>query len=212
MIYVVLGMHRSGTSAIAGLLHTNGISMGETGSFLPRPSSENPKGFFEDVRFREINDEVLACWGYRVSSWDLPPDAPYDHAPRCLFDRAVALVMKRHEEDPSWGWKDPRTCLVFSFWARVLDSVNLLTTTRVIGLMRSSEDIAASMRRRGNPGSMDQFVELTRCYERGIRLARPDVWLHFDESPEILQHKLKSMLYLDLPDLSIIDQSLRNRS
>ena len=117
MIYVVLGMHRSGTSAIAGLLHTNGISMGDDEHFLPRPSPENPKGFFEDVRFREINDEVLAYHDYFVADWGVPSDeAPYSYAaPDAILNRATDLVLKRHEEGPSWGWKDPRTCLTFPF-------------------------------------------------------------------------------------------------
>ena len=45
---IVLGMHRSGTSLIASILHLSGISMGK--EFL-RPDNGNPGGYFEDLEF-----------------------------------------------------------------------------------------------------------------------------------------------------------------
>ncbi len=50
---IVLGPGRSGTSTIARLLHTNlGIKMGDR---FREPDASNPKGFFEDLDFRDLN-------------------------------------------------------------------------------------------------------------------------------------------------------------
>ena len=48
MITIVLGMHRSGTSVVAGILHFNKVSMGTYETFWPRPLPQNPKGFYEN--------------------------------------------------------------------------------------------------------------------------------------------------------------------
>ena len=49
MIIMILGMHRSGTSTISGVLHMNKIIMGTYQNFWPRPLSQNPKGFYEMI-------------------------------------------------------------------------------------------------------------------------------------------------------------------
>ena len=64
MIIMILGMHRSGTSTISGVLHMNKIIMGTYQNFWPRPLSQNPKGFYENYDFRKINDQLLKRSGY----------------------------------------------------------------------------------------------------------------------------------------------------
>ena len=62
---VVLGSHRAGTSAVAGLLALAGL---ELGSVIP-PASDNPRGFFESRAVVEANKQILATMG---RDWDLP--------------------------------------------------------------------------------------------------------------------------------------------
>ena len=66
---MILGMHRSGTSTISGVLHMNKIIMGTYQNFWPRPLSQNPKGFYENYDFRKINDQLLKRSGYDVKSY-----------------------------------------------------------------------------------------------------------------------------------------------
>ena len=107
-------MHRSGTSAVAGILHLNGIAMGSEKTFKPKPLPQNPKGFYENYDFRKINDQILKQAGYKVKSFDT--DIPVVHA----SDRTVAkmgkLTEKQVSENTDWGWKAPRTCLPLSEW------------------------------------------------------------------------------------------------
>ena len=69
MIVIVVDMHRSGTSALAGMLHHSEILMGEFRNLIPKPSPENQKGFFGNIRFRTINDRILKDASYKVKPW-----------------------------------------------------------------------------------------------------------------------------------------------
>jgi len=64
---VVLGMHRSGTSLVAGILRNAGVLMGD--KFLP-PDEFNLRGYFEDTDFLWINKGILESAG---ASWYAPP-------------------------------------------------------------------------------------------------------------------------------------------
>ena len=54
---LVLGMHRSGTSAAAGTLYHLGVAFG---SKLLEPAPDNPRGFFEHVDICDVHEELLA--------------------------------------------------------------------------------------------------------------------------------------------------------
>ena len=55
---VVLGMHRSGTSALTGMLHSLGIHLGPEED-LKSPQKDNPQGFWENNTLVEFNDRLL---------------------------------------------------------------------------------------------------------------------------------------------------------
>lgn len=60
-IVVVLGMHRSGTSAITRGLMVLGVELGDN---LMPPAADNNKGFFEDVDVNAINVELYRSLGH----------------------------------------------------------------------------------------------------------------------------------------------------
>src|SRR5918994_5655575 len=68
----VLGMHRSGTSLVAGVLRQLGVDLGPDEEFLP-PDPNNQSGYFELADAVEINNEILAHYG---GGRDDPPGAP----------------------------------------------------------------------------------------------------------------------------------------
>lgn len=221
MIYVIMGMHRSGTSAIAGLLHDNNIIMGEDSSFYPRPSPENPKGYFEDVRFRNINDALLKCNHLYVDDWDVPEDAPFNEATPYIFDDACVLINDMQGRYPNWGWKDPRNCLTWPFWATVLDSLDLLRQTKIIGCTRDPAQVAKSMIKRGNRHrgwtheDLEHHFMIVACkYEQCMRLTRPDVVIDFTDTPDVISFKLTEMMgWLSYAmTISFLDHELRQRT
>ncbi len=135
----VAGMHRSGTSLVAKLLHEAGLFLGPESDILP-PGEGNTEGHWENVRFIEINDAILELAG---GTWDRPPTVEtgwqfqlkYDG----LFERAIELV--RSFQEP-WGWKDPRNSLTLPFWQRVIPDV------KVVICVRNPLDVAQSLQAR----------------------------------------------------------------
>ena len=59
---MVLGMHRSGTSALARGLQMLGVYLGN--DFLS-PQPDNPTGYWEDRNIFEINERLLAVFGLK---------------------------------------------------------------------------------------------------------------------------------------------------
>jgi len=103
---VVLGMHRSGTSLVAGLLQRLGVNMGTR---FREPDRHNPTGYFEDLDWRDLNKEILQLTG---CSWYQPPTKEQILAVRERVGSGIrALVDARNSTGQLWGWKDPRTCL-----------------------------------------------------------------------------------------------------
>ena len=52
----VLGMHRSGTSALTGALAKSGAT---PGAHLMPPTTDNPEGYWECAPVARLNDELL---------------------------------------------------------------------------------------------------------------------------------------------------------
>lgn len=116
---VVLGMHRSGTSALTGMLHSLGIHLGPEED-LKSPQKDNPQGFWENNTLVEFNDRLL---NQANSSWFSPP---HDANRSWEIEDFVAakkeasiLLQKISCEETTWAWKDPRTCLTLPFWRQV---------------------------------------------------------------------------------------------
>ena len=135
------GMHRSGTSMVANLLRLCGLNLGPEADMLP-PAADNPEGFWENVKFRSLNDEILGALG---GKFDAPPRLPDGwHESKTLDpvrERAGAVLREFKGAEP-WGWKDPRNSLTLPFWA------SLLPRLKVLICVRHPLDVAVSERRR----------------------------------------------------------------
>ena len=120
-LVVVLGMHRSGTSAITRGLEVLGVNLGEN---LYPAAIDNPKGFWEDNDFLGINEELLAHLDYSFDrlgliDWQMPSTATVES----LELKAEKLVSERCKKNALWGFKDPRTARLLPFWQAVFERV-----------------------------------------------------------------------------------------
>jgi hypothetical protein len=128
----ILGMHRSGTSCIAGCLEERGLYLGEVVNAAPH----NRKGNKENLQLRAINDDVLAFSG---GSWDRPPErVTWNDA---LRRRRVEHI-GRYSSRAIWGFKDPRSLLTLPFWVEA--NPNL----RFVGTFRHPSAVALSLLQR----------------------------------------------------------------
>jgi lipopolysaccharide biosynthesis protein len=115
---VVLGMHRSGTSAVAAALHAAGLSPGADAE-LVGALPENPDGFAERPDVVGVDERLLASLGW---SWDAPDAVPPATAAErpMLVDAARELVKHKLDGHQPWAIKDPRMSLLLPWWRQVL--------------------------------------------------------------------------------------------
>jgi GT2 family glycosyltransferase/glycosyltransferase involved in cell wall biosynthesis/predicted nucleic acid-binding Zn-ribbon protein len=159
MPIAIAGMHRSGTSMVAKLLHVGGVYLGPP-SELDVPAPDNADGLWEDTRFVGLNDDILRAFG---GGWDSPPalpqsfrGEPFEH----IRPAAETLVAEVRANDP-WGWKDPRNSLTLPFWRSVVD--DLFTVVCV----RNPIEVAISLHRR-NSLSYSLSIALWDEYNRRL--------------------------------------------
>lgn len=170
----ILGMHRSGTSMVAKLLHDAGLNMGAADELMP-PAEENPEGFYEHLAFVRLNDEVLNAAG---AGWDCPPPTGVNWASERFapFRERARLLAGQFAGHAVWGWKDPRTSLTFPFWRSALGSV------KAIAVVRNPLEVVTSLHRR-NGFSIALSLTLWQIYaERILADTTPDERLvtHYD--------------------------------
>src|SRR5579862_2296745 len=124
-IYVVLGMARSGTSAIARGLQALGI---ELGAHLTRGDAAwNAKGFYEDTDIvYSINRSVLEALNYSwLSATQIEQQYQQSDALNHLKTAATHLLQKRIGKSEHYGFKDPRTSLILPFWQSIFQQLEL---------------------------------------------------------------------------------------
>lgn len=113
----IIGMHRSGTSALGGVLESLGLSVGK--SVMP-PQKDNPKGFYENLALTELHDKFLESIGSR---WDDPK--PLDEAQfqgaaaRRFRDGLFRLLVGEFGESRPLV-KDPRICRLIPLWVPLI--------------------------------------------------------------------------------------------
>ena len=141
---MVLGMHRSGTSAATRVLNLLGV---ELGSRLMPPAPDNPTGFWEHLDAVEIHDRLLGNLG---RSWDdfrpLPADWLHSAAAQAAEQQIRQLIQSEFSDAPLWAVKDPRLCLFVPLWERVLRSLGIEPCALIV--LREPAEIARSLHER----------------------------------------------------------------
>jgi hypothetical protein len=115
---LVIGMHRSGTSAIAGALGALGFHLAREDDRMEWPES-NPE-HWESLSLGLHNEGLLNALG---GSWDAPPDLPqhWEHSARILSGGDSGSLLARAYPMPGPAvWKDPRACILLPYWRTVL--------------------------------------------------------------------------------------------
>ena len=142
--YLVLGMHRSGTSATAQLLALAGAELPD--NVMPG-DEHNAKGYFEPWKISVFNDQRLRAAG---SAWDDPFNLPYQPlAPEPEAEwkaRAVQLFRAEFGEAIHPLLKDPRVSVLLPMWREVLEAAGV--GARVVIPVRHPLAVAGSLARR----------------------------------------------------------------
>lgn len=144
-LIVVLGMHRSGTSAVTRGLKTLGVRLG---SHLMSPvPGDNDKGFWEDVDLNKLNIDFLH---FLHQNWhDLAPVeySEMRHHSMASFKLSAIEILRYKLQDSSiFGWKDPRTCRLLPFWKSVFEHLGLDVSYVIVS--RHPMSVARSLKKR----------------------------------------------------------------
>ncbi len=156
---LVVGMHRSNTSALAGALGAMGLSL-PPASDLVAGMPDNPN-HYESASLIATGDALLEALGGR---WDVPPqldDGWEDTAPATgLDDEARTTAQRVFSGAGAKVWKDPRHCLLLPYWQRLLSG-----PVAAILIWRSPMEVARSLRRRGG-STLAHSLALWEHYNR----------------------------------------------
>jgi hypothetical protein len=113
---LVVGMHRSGTSAVTGALAQLGLAA-PFDEDRWEPSEDNPDHW--ESKALALHDDVLL---ERLGgTWDRPPDPGWELSPDDTFSGPDDPAVPAGEAFPLEGpvvWKDPRVCLLLPYWLR----------------------------------------------------------------------------------------------
>ncbi|MEM7200415.1 MAG: hypothetical protein AAF628_09140 [Planctomycetota bacterium] len=167
---VVLGMHRSGTSLVTGLLGRLGLFL-PSASDLYAPSEFNPRGNQEVMELTAMNERILHALG---GEWSAPPllsSGWLDEPAVAALREPARAVFDRFMGTRPWVWKDPRLCLLWPFWQQLLDEQPLMLL-----VVRNPLETANSLRRRDD---FDECVSvaLWERYCRGALQAAQGQWV-----------------------------------
>jgi hypothetical protein len=136
---VILGMHRSGTSAATRAVNLLGVPLCSQED-LWLGTRGNPSGYWESASLARFNDRLLREAG---AAWWCPPrpnELETEWKSDALRTAAFALFARLHATT-QWVWKDPRTCLTLPFWRDVLQ-----TRFTCLLVLRNPLEIAESLR------------------------------------------------------------------
>ena len=218
---VVVGMHRSGTSAVTGAIGALGFNVVSPQDRLS-PHDSNPE-HWESLSVLQHSDAVLAHFG---GTWDAPPQLPagWENDSGLPDQKAASEALTAAYPGPGPSvWKDPRICLLLPYWRPVLQA-----PMAAVLVWRAPLAVARSLRRRdGTP--LPYGVALWERYNRSAmaNLAGTDVYvLAYDalvEDPAVSLHGLTSWLgsigiFDGMPPwehesaLSVITANLRHES
>ena len=142
---LVLGMHRSGTSAMTRVISLLGADL--PGDVMGPVPDNNEAGFWESLDVYRLNDEILAAGGSRWDDWRrFNPEWYRSPAAAGFKARAQEVLRGDFLHSPLFVLKDPRMCRLLPFWLDVI--AELGASIRCVIPLRNPLEVAASLRKR----------------------------------------------------------------
>jgi len=197
--FVVLGMHRSGTSAMARVLSLSGAALPEE---LMGPGVANPEGHWEPAEVADFNDRILAEMDSEWSDAFGPRDFRKRRFPvETYLDEAVQIVRRNYGDQRLIVFKDPRVSILLDLWRQALTQEGFRLS--YIIMVRHPDEVARSLQKRdGLPYNQGLLIWSTYMLaaELGTRGANR-VFINFDQllsDPEDVLDKVEAGLGVDL--------------
>ena len=181
----VLGMHRSGTSAITGALRHCDVWVGEEKE-LTEANVENPQGFWERRDMRDLCDQMLHSAGadwWKIANFD-PKAIP--RAALAEQRRKFEKIVSELDKFQAWVIKEPRLCLLLPILR------HYVTNLVCIHIHRNPLEVARSLQTR-NGFSISAGLALWEVYNlHALRASEglPRISLSYES---IMQHPVETL-------------------
>ena len=178
LVVLVLGMHRSGTSAVTGLVSKLGVGLPDN---LLAPQSDNERGFFESEDIVLAHERLFAAIGTTWSGLDDLDGVENTAAGKVFMQEMRTLLERQFEQSPSLVLKDPRICRLAPLWLKLIESLD--ADVICIHVSRHPLAVAASLSQRNEfaPGrSILMWLDHALRAERETR-GRPRIFVDFDK-------------------------------
>lgn len=123
-VLIIAGMHRSGTSLITNWLWHCGLQVGET---LLGENEGNREGHYEDLEFLRLHEEILVSNDRPANGMIVDNGLTISEYQREKVKAVLGIKERRFAE---WGWKEPRTCLLFHLYRELIPAAKYLVIFR----------------------------------------------------------------------------------
>jgi len=210
----VVGQHRSGTSALTGLLNAFGAKLGE--GHVHEQDQWNVKGYFENKNFESFNEEILCNLG---TFWSdvAPVKFSYDEESPMWSGAKIALVdllrktLASVEDGSLLVIKDPRISLLIGLYCAALKELTWEVDVSFIFSQRDRQENIDSIVRRGALGRWGPNGEgvMTHAWAEAI-LARHEAVFeaNFDYRHPMVYHTYSNLFYKLEPYMRHLDNLL----
>lgn len=154
-ILVVLGMHRSGTSAITRGLQVMGVELGDR--MMPSVEGDNAKGYWEDIDLNALNIEMLRAidsdWNHVAAIDSIALEILRKQG---YFLRAAVLLRQKASNAKIFGFKDPRVAKLLPFWKEVFSHCQF--DVSYVMAVRHPLSVVKSLAKRGGIEAEQSFL------------------------------------------------------
>ena len=150
-LLLVVGMHRSGTSLLGGILKRLGVGLpGETIS----GDHHNPEGYFEWADVVDLQERLLIdldrWWPAPAGTLALPDGWIQHPATRKVYGKLLELVAAAVDQQQGlWAIKDPRCSRLIPLW--IMLCRDLAIPLRLLLAVRDPVEVITSLVRRDGP-------------------------------------------------------------
>jgi len=169
--FMILGMHRSGTSMLGGWLHRSAGYV--VGGPLIGSAFDNEMGFFERIDVVLQNDEFMKqqhiWWSANVVNYDWNQALKDKESGAVKFDEGRrGLKFLNDPNNAPWMQKDPRMCITLKTWLKLMNNEPAIVFT-----YRHPLEVALSINKREEGIAVETGLRLWIVYNmRAIENSR----------------------------------------
>ncbi|CAA6819311.1 MAG: Unknown protein [uncultured Sulfurovum sp.] len=201
--YFVLGMHRSGTSALSGTLNLLGLAFGTD---LLGATKGNAKGHFENMFVYRLNEKILKENNFTWDSYYFDFNKIGLDKKEQYIEEAKKIIESEFGSAEKFVIKDPRICLLFPIWEEAC--LRLSIDIKIILPYRNPVEVAESLQARNSFSIEKGYLLWLKHFLLAENYARAYVrmFISFEEllnESKLTLEKLRKFIHVELTQLEL---------